>query len=43
MTFWNYYENGKTERHTLSDLEDYLKITMDCKSRRIKVLTLSPG
>lgn len=43
MMVWNYYENGKSERHTLSDLEDYLKITLDCKSRRTKALTLSPG
>lgn len=25
MTVWNYYENGKSERHTLSDLEDYFE------------------
>lgn len=25
MTVWNYYENGKPERHTLSDLEDYFE------------------
>lgn len=25
MTAWNYYENGKSERHTLSGLEDYFE------------------
>lgn len=25
MAAWNYYENGKSERYTLSDLEDYFE------------------
>lgn len=25
MTIWNYYENGKQEKHTLRDLEDYFE------------------
>lgn len=25
MTVWNCYENGKAERYTLSDLEDYFE------------------